>query len=79
MKTKNKFKIEKMFAFVYLDDDNVEKIVIGDMLFGKKLLITTNEWEIASFMPKVELISKQTGLKLKLVEFSTRREIETIG
>lgn len=78
------FKITKIWAFVAIDKDKEGKDAEGVAAFMDSVtgmwypLVASDQKRLDSFRPIAQDISKISGKVIKLVEFSTRKEIETI-
>jgi hypothetical protein len=78
MKKKPGFKIEKVWVFASVDSDGEEGIIgvqVGNVHWP---MVAADEERMRSFRPMAQRIARQQGIRVKLVELTTRREIEVI-
>lgn len=78
------FKITKIWAFLAIEKDGEGKKAEGVTAFMDPStrqwfpLVAADQRRLETLMPVAIQIAKETGRVVKLVEFSTRKEIETI-
>jgi hypothetical protein len=73
-------RIDKIWAWVSVDaKDGYEGVCAGFVRGMWTPLIAADKARLKSMRILAEGIARESGMKLKLVEFSTRREIEEIG
>jgi hypothetical protein len=72
--------IESIWAFVSIDPVDGNEGVCAAPLSGVLLpMIAADEARLEMLIPMAELIVKHTGIKVKLVKFTTREEVHEYG
>jgi hypothetical protein len=72
-------KIESIWAFVSVDPEDGNEGVAAASFRGVMMpLIAADEKRLTMILPIAEHIKASTGIKLKLVKFTTREEIREI-
>ena len=72
-------KITEMWAFISEDHPDDEGIISMHTIQGWMPLVGADQARIESFRSLVEDIARQRKIKVKLVRFSVREDIEEIG
>lgn len=73
------FRIKTIHAFISIDQDDEEGVIGQLMPDGTWMpLICADEERLLSIRPMAEKIA-QTGIKVKLVRFTQREDVEEIG
>lgn len=73
-------RIDKIWAFLSVDEAGNEGVCAGPLAgpFSLVPFIAADEARLKSLEPFVVAIAIATGMKIKLVEFSSRTEVRTI-
>jgi hypothetical protein len=74
-----KLKIEKMFAFIAIDEEGNEGVTAFQDKRGVWLPLVGADWARVNSLKEIaQEIAKASGQKITLVEFSVRKEIEVL-
>lgn len=76
---KGQLRIEQMYAFVVLDEDNTEGIPAIATPIGHMPMVGADMKRIDELRPVAEAMAKESGLKITLCRFEVRTELETYG
>lgn len=68
-------RIDEMFAFIALDEDGTEGVVA----FMGTPLVGADMERCDSYKPIAQAIATQAGVKVTLIKFSQRTEVEEIN
>ena len=71
--------VASVWAFLSIDQDGDEAICGMPFDGGWIAMIAADMKRVESLMPIATAMAKQSGMKIKLVKFTTRREIQEIG
>lgn len=72
-------RVERLYAFLAEHGDGCEGIV-GVMNAGAWVPLVGGDMDrMVSLWPLAEAVARETGLTLRLVEFSQRQEVDTIA
>lgn len=74
---KGQLRIDKMFAFIVIDDDGTEGVIAIHGFSGNVFmpLIGADTSRIESLIPKADEACRLTGKKYRIIEFSTRKDV----
>lgn len=72
-------RIEKIWAFVSVDDDGDEGLVAANVNGSWMPLLAADEKRVDSLREMAALIGKETGKRIVLARFETRVDQEVIG
>jgi hypothetical protein len=71
--------IDKIWAFLSIDKDGDEAVCGMAFNGGWIAMVAADFKRVESLMPVAKAMAELNGMKIKLVEFTTRREIAEIG
>lgn len=78
MTAKKGFKIEKMYAFI-TKDENGEEGIMAELIGDKWMPFVGGDWMRVKDLKKIaQVVTKESGKEIKIVEFSQRKVIEVI-
>lgn len=75
----NEAPITELYVFLSIDENGNEGIC-GEMINGRWMSMTTSKPRIVEIMmPRAEIMARATGKTIRLVRFTNREVIKTIG
>lgn len=73
-------KVTEMFAWLAVEENGSEGIIAGPVGRHELMpLVGGDRKRMEALRPVAEYVQQQTGLRIKLVRFSEREELESIG
>lgn len=75
---KDKFKIDKLFAFIADDTSGEGVAAFHDNTLGMVPMVGADMKRVESLRGMAQMIADQTGNSIKVCEFSVRTELEVI-
>lgn len=72
----NSIKIEEIYAFVSVDKDNHEGVIAINTAHGPMPMIAADKARLEYLRPHAVEVARKTKMKVRLLKFSTREEIE---
>jgi Zn ribbon nucleic-acid-binding protein len=72
----NTLRITEIFAFVSVDENDQEGVIAINTILGPTPMIAADKARLEYLRPHAERVAKEMGIKVRLLRFSTREEVE---